>query len=205
MHLLTLKDWSSKEIGELIDGSLDIKGNPGEYQSVLKDRSLAMIFQKPSNRTRLSFQVGMYQLGGRAVYLSPEDIQLGKRESVADVARVLTGYVEGIMGRVFGHDIIVQLAHYAKVPVINGLTDLLHPCQVLGDLLTILEHRGAVEGTRVGFLGDGNNVAHSWLNAATRIPLDLRKLIPAGSLKSRTILMQHSSSIPATISMFFRL
>jgi ornithine carbamoyltransferase len=180
--LLAITDLSAEEIAALFQSAVEIKARMkrGESYEPLAGKTLAMIFQKPSNRTRLSFQVGMYQLGGQAVYLSPEDIQLGKRESVADVARVLSGYVEGIMARLFGHEIIVELAQYARVPVINGLTDLLHPCQVLGDLLTILEYRGTVEGTKVGFLGDGNNVAHSWLNAAARIPLDLRIATPAG-------------------------
>lgn len=180
--LLAITDLSAEQIRDLFDSAVEIKAKTkrGERFEPLAGKTLAMIFQKPSNRTRVSFQVGMYQLGGRAVYLSPEDIQLGRRESVADVARVLARYVDGIMARLFGHQIIVELAQYASVPVINGLTDLLHPCQVLGDLLTIMEWRRNLNGTKVAFVGDGNNVANSWLNASVHIPLDLRIATPPG-------------------------
>jgi ornithine carbamoyltransferase len=180
--LLAITDLSTEEVEDLFRSAVEIKARTRECEAYtpLAGKTLVMIFQKPSNRTRLSFQIGMYQLGGRAVYLSPEDIQLGKRESVADVARVVGRYAEGIMARLFGHETIVELARHAGVPVINGLTDLLHPCQVLGDLLTILEWRGRIAGTKVAFVGDGNNVANSWLNAATLIPLDLRIATPVG-------------------------
>ncbi len=180
--LLAIVDLSREEVEELLQSAVEIKDRTkrGERYAPLTGKTLAMVFQKPSNRTRVSFQVGMYQLGGQAVYLSPEDIQLGRRESVADVARVLSRYVDGIMARLFGHEIIVDLAEHANVPVINGLTGLLHPCQVLGDLLTILEWRGSLGGTTVAFVGDGNNVANSWLNAASRVPMDLRIATPPG-------------------------
>ncbi|KPL18944.1 MAG: ornithine carbamoyltransferase [candidate division Zixibacteria bacterium SM23_81] len=178
--LLAITDFGAEEIGHLLHSALEMKDKTksGKVHIPLAGKTLAMIFQKPSNRTRVSFQVGMYQLGGQTVYLSPEDIQLGQRESVADVARVMARYVDGIMARLFGHELVVELAQYASVPVINGLTDLLHPCQVLGDLLTILEWRGNLDGTKVAYVGDGNNVANSWLNAASRIPLDLRIATP---------------------------
>jgi ornithine carbamoyltransferase len=130
----------------------------------------------------------MYQLGGHAVYLAPDDIDLGRRESVADAARVLARYADGIMARLFGHQIIVELAEHSSVPVINGLTDLLHPCQVLGDLLTIMEWRRSLDGTKIAFVGDGNNVANSWLNAAARIPLDLRIATPPGYEPDESVL-----------------
>jgi ornithine carbamoyltransferase len=180
--LLAITDLSADELRELLQSAIEIKARTkrGEIYQPLAGKTLAMVFQKPSNRTRMSFQVGMYQLGGQAVYLSPDDIQLGKRESTADVARVLARYTDGIMARLFAHETIEQLANNSTVPVINGLTDLLHPCQVMGDLLTILEWRHDLDGTKVAFVGDGNNVANSWLNAAMRIPLDLRIATPCG-------------------------
>jgi len=181
-HLLAITDLSADQIGDLLQDALRIKQmtKKGKPYQPLSEKTLLLIFQKPSCRTRVSFQVGMYQLGGHAVYLSPDDIQLGKRELVSDVARTLARYGDGIMARLFGHETIIELAKYSTVPVINGLTDLLHPCQVLADLLTVLEWRKNLEGARVAFVGDGNNVANSWLKAAARIPLDLRMATPPG-------------------------
>ncbi|MBN2000452.1 ornithine carbamoyltransferase, partial [candidate division KSB1 bacterium] len=139
-----------------------------------------MVFQKPSTRTRVSFETGMYQLGGHALYLSPAEIGLGTRESVPDVARVLAGFNDAIMARVFGHEIVTQLAKYASVPVINGLSDLLHPCQIIGDIFTILEFKGRVEDVKIAYVGDGNNVAHSWINLAGRLKISLRIATPEG-------------------------
>ena len=201
--LLAITDLSREAIEDLLQSAVEIKARTkrGEVYMPLAGKTLAMIFQKPSNRTRLSFQVGMYQLGGHAVYLSPDDIKLGQRESVADVARVVARYVEGIMARLFGHEIILELAQHASVPVINGLTDLLHPCQVLGDLLTILEWRGSVSGTTVAFVGDGNNVANSWLNAAARIPLDLRIATPPGYEPNEEVFENANSAGVSTVLM----
>lgn len=147
---------------------------------VLKGKTLAMIFQKPSLRTRVSFETGMTQLGGHAIYLSPADIQLGQRETTEDIAIVLSGYADIIMARVFGHDVVQDLAKYASVPVINGLSDLLHPCQILGDLLTVWESKCTLQGLKVVFVGDGNNVAHSWLNAAPQLGMDVTIACPKG-------------------------
>jgi ornithine carbamoyltransferase len=130
----------------------------------------------------------MTQLGGHAVYLAPSDIGMGKRESIADVARVLSRYNDGIMARVFGHEILVELARYATVPVINGLSDMFHPCQILGDALTILEHLGKIEGIKVAYIGDGNNVVHSWINLASRISFQLHMACPKGYDPDQTIL-----------------
>lgn len=179
---LSIADLTPEEMREFFRLAADIKAKTkrGEAYSPLFGKTLAMIFQKPSNRTRVSFEVGMYQLGGRAICLSPEDIQLGKREPVADVARTLSRYCDGIMARLFGHQDIVELARWAEAPVINGLTDLLHPCQVMGDLFTILEHRGNLDDLKVAFVGDGNNVANSWLNASSRMAMELRLAIPKG-------------------------
>jgi ornithine carbamoyltransferase len=190
--LLAITDLDADEIDELLREAIRIKAEmkKGHQYQPLSGKTLAMIFQKPSNRTRVSFQVGMYQLGGHAVYLSPDDIQLGKRELVSDVARTLSRYTDVIMARLFDHQTIVELARHASVPVINGLTDLLHPCQVLADLLTIVEWRQELKGTSVAFVGDGNNVANSWLKAATRLPLDLRMATPPGYEPREEILQQ---------------
>jgi ornithine carbamoyltransferase len=147
----------------------------------LEGMTLAMIFRKSSTRTRVSFEVGMFQLGGHASFLADRDLQLGRGEPIADTARVLSGFVDGIMIRTFGHDEVVELARVATVPVINGLTDLLHPCQVLADLQTVQEEFGdSLEGRRVAWIGDGNNVANSWLNAAYRLGFGLRLACPEG-------------------------
>ncbi len=179
---LAITDLTTEEIHEIFRLAQDLKRNQkrGKRYQPLKGKTLAMIFQKPSARTRVSFEVGMFQLGGSAIYLAPTDIGLGKRESVADIARVFSRYNDGIMARLFGHDLIVELAKYASIPVINGLTDLLHPCQVMGDVLTILEHRGHLDNLKVAFVGDGNNVANSWINMAARIPMRLHLAVPEG-------------------------
>ena len=139
-----------------------------------------MLFQKPSLRTRLTFETGMAQLGGHAIYLGPSEIGIGERESVKDVARNLSRWVDLIMIRTFAHETCVELAREASVPVINGLTDLLHPCQLLADLLTLKEHRGDLARLRVAFVGDGFNLAHSWIEAAILLDLELRLACPAG-------------------------
>ncbi|HSR42611.1 MAG TPA: ornithine carbamoyltransferase, partial [Longimicrobiales bacterium] len=150
----------------------------------LAGRSLAMIFRKSSTRTRVSFEVGMHELGGHAIFLSDRDTQMGRGESLADTARVLSGYVDAIMIRTYGHSEVTELARHASVPVINGLTDLLHPCQVLADVLTAMEEfeleAAGLSGLRVAWIGDGNNVANSWINAALRFGFELRLACPEG-------------------------
>lgn len=179
---LSIVDLTREEIEELLDLAIEIKAKQkkGEETPYLKGKTLAMVFQKPSARTRVSFEVGMYQLGGYALYLAPTDIGVGTREAVKDIARVLSRYNDGIMARLFGHEDIIEMAEYSSVPVINGLTDLLHPCQVMADVLTIKEHRGTLENMKVTFVGDGNNLAHSWLNFASRYPMTLALAIPEG-------------------------
>ena len=147
-----------------------------------------MIFMKSSTRTRVSFEVGTWQLGGHALFLSPRDVQLGRGEPVADTARVLSRYVDGIMIRTFAHDEVELLARYADVPVINGLTDLLHPCQILADILTIRQHLGTIEGKKVAWIGDGNNMANSWINAAYRLGFELVLACPEGYEPDKAIL-----------------
>jgi len=139
-----------------------------------------MIFQKPSLRTRVSFETGMTMLGGHAIYLAPSDIKLGERETTEDIAMVLARYADGIMARVFGHEIVQDLAKYADIPVVNGLSDREHPCQVLGDLLTVWEHKRRIEGLTLAWVGDGNNVCHSWLQAGPKLGMNLSIATPEG-------------------------
>jgi ornithine carbamoyltransferase len=146
----------------------------------LAGKSLAMIFMKSSTRTRVSFEVGAWQLGGHALFLSPDDIQIGRGEPIPDTARVLSRFVDGIMIRTFSHAQVEELAKFATVPVINGLTDLLHPCQVLADVLTIRQHLGGTDGKRIAWIGDGNNMANSWMNAAYRLGFELTLACPEG-------------------------
>ena len=176
---LSIPDYSRNELLGLFD--LAERMRTGEYRDKpLQGMSLAMIFMKASTRTRVSFEVGTWQLGGHALFLSPRDVQLGRGEPIADTARVLSRYVDGIMIRTFGHAEVEELAKFASVPVINGLTDLLHPCQILADILTIRQHLGSIDGRRVAWIGDGNNMANSWINAAYRLGFDLTLACPEG-------------------------
>ncbi len=181
-HFLSIAELTKAEIFEIFDLTEELKEKTkrGEAHHLLKGKTLAMVFAKPSARTRISFEVGMFQLGGHALYLSPNDIGIGTREAVKDVARVLSRYNDGIMARLFGHEDILELAEYASVPVINGLTDLLHPCQIMADAFTILEHRKTLDNMKVAFIGDGNNVANSWINFAYRVPMTLALGVPEG-------------------------
>jgi ornithine carbamoyltransferase len=176
---LAIPDYSREELLALF--ALAERMRSGEYtDKPLAGKSLAMIFMKSSTRTRVSFEVGAWQLGGHALFLSPRDVQLGRGEPVADTARVLSRYVDGIMIRTFAHAEVEELAQYADVPVINGLTDLLHPCQILADLLTVRQHLGTIDGRKVAWVGDGNNMANSWINAAYRLGFDLTLACPEG-------------------------
>jgi len=176
---LAIPDYSRDELNGLFD--LAERMRRGEYSDKpLAGQSLAMIFMKASTRTRVSFEVGTWQLGGHALFLSPRDVQLGRGEPIADTARVLSRYVNGIMIRTFAHEEVEELAKYATVPVINGLTDLLHPCQILADILTIRQRLGGIEGKRIAWIGDGNNMANSWINAAYRLGFELTLACPEG-------------------------
>jgi ornithine carbamoyltransferase len=176
---VALPDFSPKEIVGLLDLADLMKA--GRYRSTpLRGKTLAMIFAKSSTRTRVSFEVGAHQLGGQAIFLSSRDIQLGRGEPAQDTARVLSRYVHGIMVRTYAHDEAVQLAKHASVPVINGLTDLLHPCQVLADLMTIREALGTWKGKTIAWIGDGNNMANTWLHAAGLLGFPLRIASPEG-------------------------
>ncbi|HWZ27319.1 MAG TPA: ornithine carbamoyltransferase [Gemmatimonadales bacterium] len=176
---LAITDFSKDEITRLFDLATRMKS--GQYRETpLAGQTLAMIFAKSSTRTRVSFEVGAYQLGGQALFLSSRDIQIGRGEPIPDTARVLSRYVNGIMIRTFDHAEVEELARHATIPVINGLTDLSHPCQVLADLFTVREALGGWEGKRVAWIGDGNNMANSWLEAARVLGFELRLACPEG-------------------------
>ncbi|MGB9870304.1 MAG: ornithine carbamoyltransferase [Anaerolineae bacterium] len=182
-HFLSLADLSSQEMWHLLDLAIELKEEwkQGGNRPLLKGKVLGMIFQKPSLRTRVSFDMAMLHLGGHALYLSPNEIQLGVRESIPDVARVLSRYVDAIMARVFAHADVVTLAEYSRVPVINGLSDYSHPCQGLADFLTIIEKKGRdLRGKKLAFVGDGNNVATSLLFGATKLGMDFAIATPPG-------------------------
>jgi ornithine carbamoyltransferase len=169
-HLLAIADLSIDEIRALLDLAVDLKAawRSGTAGTPLAGRILALLFEQPSLRTRVSFEVAMQHLGGQALYMSPQEVQLGRRETIPDAARVLSRYVDAIVLRTVGHDRIVELAEHASVPVINGLSDQEHPCQALADLLTVREHRGALSGLRLAWVGDGNNVCNSLMLAAAK-------------------------------------
>ena len=179
-HLLSLKDYSRADIEEIFDLARKMKSRPGDYRKALEGKTLAMIFQKPSTRTRVSFEAGMYQLGGHALFLGADAIQLNRGESVPDTAKVLSRFVDGIMARVFAHQDLMDLARHATVPVINGLSDLLHPCQALAAYFTLLERRGSLEGLKIAYVGDGNNVCHELMFGAVKLGLAMSVASPAG-------------------------
>ena len=190
---LAIPDFTKPELIKLLD--LADRMRRGEYSAKpLAGKSLAMIFMKSSTRTRVSFEVGTWQLGGHALFLSPRDVQLGRGEPIADTARVLSRYVDGIMIRTFAHSEVEELARYASVPVINGLTDLLHPCQILADLLTVKQHLGTWEGKKIAWIGDGNNMANSWINASYRLGFELVLACPPGYDPDASVLMREGGA-----------
>jgi ornithine carbamoyltransferase len=195
-HFLDLADWSSQELWHIMESARQLKAEwqAGGNQPVLKGKQLAMIFQKPSLRTRVSFEVAMEHLGGHALMLSPDEIGFGARESVGDISRVLSGYAQGIMARVFEHEHLTELARYATVPVINGLSDYSHPCQAMADMLTIYECFGKLNGVRFTYVGDGNNVATSLAEAAGHFGLHFTIANPPGYELSEDIL-SHASDL----------
>ena len=180
--LASLHDLTKEEIEEILKTSelLKLQLLRGQEHPILKGKTLAMIFEKPSTRTRISFEVGMWQLGGYALYLSASDLQLGRGETIADTAQVLSRYVNGIMARVFHHQTILDLVKFSKVPVINGLSDFTHPCQGLADLFTIYEKKGKLSELKLGYIGDGNNVAHSLLYGCSKVGMDITLACPKG-------------------------
>lgn len=208
-HFLSITDFSTAELWQFLNKAKELKDElqtKGSNQPILKGKVLGMVFQKPSLRTRVSFEVGMLHLGGHALYLSPNEIGLGGRESVPDVARVLSGYVHGIMARVFAHNHILQLAEFSRAPVINGLSDYDHPCQALADVFTIWEHFGRVEGLKMAYVGDGNNVATSLITIMAKLGGHFSIAAPAGyQLPSQVVsqardLAEETSSVIAVTS-----
>ncbi len=177
---LTIRDFTTEELRHLLDLARDIKASPATFAGALKGKTLALIFEKPSLRTRVTFDVGIQQLGGFSVYLSPAEINLGKRESIYDVAKNLERMVQGIMIRTFGHGIVEKMAEFASIPIINGLTDFSHPCQAMADFLTILEHKNHLEGLKVAYVGDGNNVSNSLMFASARFGVHIAIGSPKG-------------------------
>ena len=179
-NFLSIRDFSPEEIRYLLDLAREIKAHPTAHAGALKGKTLAMIFEKPSLRTRVSFDVGIQQLGGFALYLSHAEINLGKRESLYDVAKNLERMVQGIMIRTYAHEIVERMAEYTSIPVINGLTDYSHPCQAMADYLTILELKGDLRGLKVAYVGDGNNVCHSLMFAGAQLGANVYVATPAG-------------------------
>jgi len=177
---VSIHDFSSDEILALLKKAKEVKSDPKKYSKAFENKTLAMIFEKPSLRTRVTFETGMTRMGGHAIYLGPSDIQLGKRESVPDVARNLERWVDVVMARTFAHNSVTTLAEYAKVPVINALTDLLHPCQAMADYLTISEVYGSFDGKKIAYVGDGNNVANSLMFGAAKVGMNIAIVCPEG-------------------------
>ncbi|NQT97081.1 MAG: ornithine carbamoyltransferase, partial [Candidatus Marinimicrobia bacterium] len=179
-NFIHITDFTTAEIWETLELAREVKArlkNREDYKP-FKDHSMAMIFAKPSARTRISFETGFYRLGGHALYLGPNDIGIGKREAVKDIARVVSRYNDIIMARLFAHQHMEEMAEYSTVPVVNGLTDYNHPCQIMADILTIWEHRGNLDNLKIVYIGDGNNIVHSWLQLATRLPFEFICVCP---------------------------
>jgi len=199
-HFLTLKDFTSAELEQLVERAIELKRmhKAGEIYEPLKNKVLAMIFDKSSTRTRVSFESGMVQFGGGAIFLSPNDTQLGRGEPVEDSARVISSMVDMVMIRTFEHKMVERFAEYSSVPVINALTDDYHPCQLLADMQTYVEHRGSIKGKTVTWVGDGNNMCHSYINAADRFGFNLNIAIPKGYEPSSDIV----SAADANITLF---
>ncbi|HKQ62869.1 MAG TPA: ornithine carbamoyltransferase [Candidatus Polarisedimenticolaceae bacterium] len=178
--LISLLDYSSDELAQILEVAAELKANPDRYSTALEGKTLFMYFEKPSLRTRVTFEAGMTQLGGHAINYNGAEGRIGVRESVEDVARNLERWVDGAMCRTFSHQLVVELARHAEIPVINGLTDLLHPCQALADYMTLAEVVGSLQGRRLAYVGDGNNVAHSLMNGGARLGVHVTVITPEG-------------------------
>ena len=187
---LALNAFTKDELDNLfkLAGELKLKQNNGDKHRLLKGKTLAMIFEKSSTRTRVSFEVGMYQLGGHPLFISTKDSQMGRGEPIKDTARVMARYCDGIMIRTFGQEIVEEFARYSSVPVINGLTDLYHPCQIMADIMTVIEHKGGYEGLKFAWIGDGNNMANTWIEAAAIFGFDLTLACPKGYEPNKKVL-----------------
>ncbi|MGH9318375.1 MAG: ornithine carbamoyltransferase [Vicinamibacteria bacterium] len=191
-HLISIRDLTAQDVAEVFRLSAEMKSSPQKYASVLAGKTLALLFQKPSTRTRVSFQVGMFQLGGIALPLSFRDLQIERGESLSDTARVLSAYVNGIVARTNAHADLVELSKNSSVPVINGLTDLLHPCQALADFFTLTEKKGSLKGRKIAYVGDGNNMCHSLLYGAIKVGMDIAVATPEG-YEPKSIIVKSAS------------
>jgi len=190
--LLSVQDLSTTDIDTILSlaKTLKMQQKNGEQHHLLKGKTLGMIFQKASTRTRVSFEVGMWQLGGSALFLNANDLQIGRGELVKDTARVLSRYVDGIMIRTSSHDEVIEMAKYATVPVINALTEMMHPCQALTDIFTVMEHKGKLKGLKMAYIGDGNNMVHSLIHACAKVGMDLAIATPKGYEPDATIVSE---------------
>lgn len=193
--LLTLKDLTKEDIVDIIKRAEEIKKGPLKKVKSLADHTIGLIFDKQSTRTRVSFEVAIYKLGGNAIFLTSSDTQIARGEPVKDTARVLSSYVDGLIVRTYSQKQVEELAKWSSIPVINALTDMYHPCQVLSDLMTVDENRVSLDNLRVAWIGDGNNVANSWINAATIMKFELTMAFPEGYLPSPDILANTSSNV----------
>jgi len=198
--LVSIQDLSNKDVAELFELTAKLKNNKAKFANELVGKTLALVFQKPSNRTRVSFEVGMYQLGGNSFYLAPHEVSIGVRESVQDVAKTLSRYVDGIVLRTFEHKNILEMAEASRVPVINGLSDFSHPCQALADVYTIKEKFKKTKGVTLAYVGDGNNVCTSLVFTAAKSGLNLNVATPSGYEPKKDILAQAKGSIKVTNS-----
>lgn len=178
-HFLSTTDLTKRELGDVLYFAKKIKSNPRKFRNLLKNKVIGLLFNKPSTRTRVSFEAGIYQLGGNSIFLTEKEIQIGRGESISDTAKVLSSYLDAIIIRTFTHQHLIDFSINSKIPVINGLSDLLHPCQILSDIFTIIEKKGHTEGITIAYIGDGsNNIAHSWIMAADQTGINLRIASP---------------------------
>ena len=200
---LSVYDLTRRDIDRIFSHAANLKAmlKDGIIYQPLAGKTLGMIFDKSSTRTRLSFEAGMYQLGGLAIYLNSRDTQLGRGETIADTARIVSRYLDAVMIRTFSQESVEEFAQHATIPVINGLTDLMHPCQIVSDLFTIVEKKGTYEGLKVAYVGDGNNVANSWIDAAARLPFRLALACPKGYEPDARILERGRKKAPKGISL----
>jgi ornithine carbamoyltransferase len=197
-HFLRIADLSGAEIMKVFELAADIKAHPGRYRSALRDRTVALIFQKPSTRTRVSFEAGIRQMGGTSLYLAPNDLQLGRGETVSDTARVLSRYVDAVVGRVYAQEDLEEMARSGTIPVINGLSDAFHPCQALADYFTLLERRGRLAGLKIAYVGDGNNVVQSLIDGGARLGVHVSIACPPGYAPDPELLRQARASARRT-------
>jgi ornithine carbamoyltransferase len=198
--LLSIKDLTQDDIGHIFELAMNLKAGVGGFEKPLTGKSIGLIFQKPSSRTRVSFEVGIYQLGGNAIYLGFDDVKLGVRETIKDIARAQSRYLDGIVARTFSHKDMTSLAKYTSIPVINGLSDLLHPCQALSDIFTLKEKIGKLTNVTLAYVGDGNNVLHSLMYSSALVGIHLKFSVPEGYQPQEEVLKEAKKMAEATKS-----